>query len=187
MLKGLTEERFGHSPGNPTDFNRLSIRIAEVTGESVSSSTLKRYWGYVSSNHTPSVTVLSILARYNGYSDWNTFKQKIDSPDTVEAQAYDSDFLTTGQILSSTVAIGDIIIMEWDPGKGCTLQCIAAGRYRVIQARNIKLQVDDSFSATIFCVGQPFFATDIIRRGETIPAYTGARSRGVKSIKLIPA
>ena len=54
MLKSLTEERFGHSPGNPTDFNRLSIRIAEVTGESVSSSTLKRYWGYVSSNQTPS-------------------------------------------------------------------------------------------------------------------------------------
>lgn len=187
LLKSLTEERFGQTLNTPTDFNRLSIRIAEVTGESISLSTLKRFWGYVPSPHTPSVTVLSILARYNGFSDWNSFEQKIDNPEANVTVTVDSDFLTTGQILSSSVGIGDIIIVEWEPDKGCTLQCIAAGRYRIIQSRNIKLQVDDTISAAIFCIGLPFFATDIIRKGKTIPAYTGARSCGVKSIKLIPA
>jgi hypothetical protein len=57
------------------DFQKLAGLIADATGVALSVSTLKRLWGKVSYNHTPSLTTLDALAQYLGYADWRAWQQ----------------------------------------------------------------------------------------------------------------
>ena len=57
----------------PKDFDFLSERIFEEVHEKVSSTTLKRIWGYLQNDNTPRSTSLNILANYVGYADWDNF------------------------------------------------------------------------------------------------------------------
>nr|WP_295864802.1 hypothetical protein [uncultured Chitinophaga sp.] len=57
------------------DFDRLSVEIQEVTGVSLSVTTLKRLWGKLSYQHMPAMTTLNTIARFAGYEDWRDFKQ----------------------------------------------------------------------------------------------------------------
>lgn len=180
-LKAMTVKKLGHGLLTPTDFNKLNIAISQSTGETISLSTLKRLWGYVDYPHEPSTAVLSILARFNGFSDWNNFRMA----GTEEAGADDdSEFLAEDHLSASDIAEGQKLRIEWGADKGCTLEKMAGGRFRVISSSNIKLLPGDTAIFTHFCVGQPFYAARIERYG--LPyndAYMGARSGG--GIRLI--
>ena len=63
--------------GDPTswtneDFDNLSERIFEKTSVRLSVSTLKRLWGKVKYDHSPSTATLNALARYAGFESWRT-------------------------------------------------------------------------------------------------------------------
>ncbi len=56
------------------DFHTLSERIADVTGTTLSHSTLKRVWGKVSYRSQPSTTTLDALASFAGYDSWRAYR-----------------------------------------------------------------------------------------------------------------
>ncbi len=58
------------------DFDLLSEKIYEVTGVSLSQTTLKRIWGKVKYDSAPTVTTLNTLAQYVGFENWRDFRQK---------------------------------------------------------------------------------------------------------------
>lgn len=177
MLIKAVESRFGHTPLTPTDFNRLIIEIETATGETVSLSTLKRMWGYVTSPHIPSVTVRSILARYTGYSDWNDFcRGNADSDST--------DYFGVTIVRTSDLKPGDTLTLTWAPDRVCCVRYSGELRFKVIASRNCKLRVDDTFSCSALGVGQPMFAFDIRRGDKIVPAYVAARSRGLSSVTV---
>ncbi|MBO9561664.1 MAG: hypothetical protein J7621_02785 [Niastella sp.] len=62
------------------DFEKLADLIAGKTNVQLSVSTLKRVWGKVSSQHTPSLTTLHTLAQYLGYADWRAYQQQFRPP-----------------------------------------------------------------------------------------------------------
>ena len=64
-----------------TDYDALSLDISAVTGEAVSSSTLKRLFGYDKHTTEPRPSTLSTLARYVGYSGWSDFCERYVAPD----------------------------------------------------------------------------------------------------------
>jgi hypothetical protein len=55
------------------DFETLSDRIAEKTSVSLSVSTLKRIWGKVKYDSSPTMATLNALARYAGFGGWRDF------------------------------------------------------------------------------------------------------------------
>ena len=55
------------------DFEKLSSAIEEKTGVLLSITTLKRIWGKVKYNHSPTLTTLNALARFLEYEDWRSF------------------------------------------------------------------------------------------------------------------
>lgn len=57
----------------PRDFVVLSRSIARDVGDTLSSTTLKRIWGYLSDGTRPQWSSLSVLARYVGFSSWAQF------------------------------------------------------------------------------------------------------------------
>lgn len=67
---------------NTEDFENLSDKIFDKTGVRLSVSTLKRIWGRVNYNSSPSLSTLNTLARFLDYGNWRDFEQKNadDSP-----------------------------------------------------------------------------------------------------------
>lgn len=73
-LKEEVETFVGRTVNTPKDFVFLSKLIKEHMKESISVSTLKRMWGYVSYTSKPSMYNLNLLSRMVGYRDWNNFR-----------------------------------------------------------------------------------------------------------------
>ena len=67
------ENKYGRAIATTSAFEALSIDIERHTGERISSSSLKRFWGYVNSDTAPRVASLDILAKYIGQKDFNSF------------------------------------------------------------------------------------------------------------------
>ena len=65
-LLSEVERKYGRRIATSTDFEALSVVIEHEINEMISASTLKRLWGYVSSNPSPRVSTLDILSRYVG-------------------------------------------------------------------------------------------------------------------------
>ncbi|QJD96984.1 ATP-binding protein [Mucilaginibacter robiniae] len=60
----------------PAVFKDLSIEVSKATKKQVSSSTLKRIFGFAAYNFQPSLYTLNVLAEYCGYESWNAFALK---------------------------------------------------------------------------------------------------------------
>ena len=83
------EKKYGRRIATTTDFESLSVVIEHQTGELVSSSTLKRLWGYVSLNPTPRISTLDILSRFVGSRDFKMFCEELkESKSFVFAQSF---------------------------------------------------------------------------------------------------
>lgn len=68
----------GNTDLNDQDFETLANDIFEKTGVLLSITTLKRIWGKVKYQSTPSAVTLNGLAKYIGYENWRAFKHKLD-------------------------------------------------------------------------------------------------------------
>ncbi len=170
---------FGHIPHSPADFDLLALSISKKTARSVSPSTLKRLWGYITDQTGTSYTTLSILSQYAGYPDWDSFCRFYPN------QPADSDF-TSGQILiSNTISIGTTVGLEWDNNKSCTLVKISAtNQFKTLSAENIKPRPGDILTVEEFALNRPLTASSCIRKNINLGTYTGARSCGLMSISL---
>ena len=72
-LREAVELKAGRKVRTPKDFDYLHDRIFDECHDMVSTSTLKRIWGYVTTEGQPRTTSLDLLARYVGYDDWEQF------------------------------------------------------------------------------------------------------------------
>ena len=80
-LCSCIETQLNHPVRTPKDCEQLSQLIDERLHQHVSTSTLKRLWGYVTNEFAPRTSTLNILAQFAGYADWNSFcKEEILPP-----------------------------------------------------------------------------------------------------------
>jgi len=63
------------------DFEHLSEKIFDKTRVQLSISTLKRIWGKVRYENSPTTGTLNALAGFLGYESWREFRQKNDLPE----------------------------------------------------------------------------------------------------------
>ena len=76
-LLELVKKEYGRDISTTTDFESLSVIIEKKTGELLSSSTLKRLYGYVSLRPIPRKSTLDILARYVGWKSYDNFLEDL--------------------------------------------------------------------------------------------------------------
>ena len=75
-LRNDVEEVFGQNIKTSKDFDNLSQMVQAKTSEYISSTTLKRVWGYLTEPVTPRQTTLDILSQFVGYPNWEAYKAK---------------------------------------------------------------------------------------------------------------
>ena len=180
-LVEITNHNLGYIPTTPTEFNELSRQIEQKTGRSISLSSIKRIWGYVTYEGFPSLTTLNILAKYNGYKDWNAFL----SSKTFTRLNEDSGFFEESVVNPVDLNPGDRLALSWGKDKSCEIECILPMRFRVIKSKNIKLVPGDVFTLHTLCLGHPIYVSDIVRGELRLPAYIGAKKGGLSSISHI--
>ena len=62
-LKSLVEQKYGKILATTTDFEEFSLYLEKKASGTISPSTLKRLYGYVSDNHKPRMVTLDILSQ----------------------------------------------------------------------------------------------------------------------------
>lgn len=72
-LRAALETAAGRRMSVPRDFERLSELVFEKVHQKVSSTTLKRLWGYLKEDTMPRESTLDILAQFVGNTDWQDF------------------------------------------------------------------------------------------------------------------
>lgn len=73
----------------PKDFDFLAMQVFEKTRQSISVSTLKRIWGYVSSKGAASETTLDLLSKFVGYDSFFQFcQQTIESSESEDKESF---------------------------------------------------------------------------------------------------
>ena len=177
-LKTMIAEKYGKSLCTTTDFEEFSIYLHKDTGKNISSSTLKRLYGYVNDDHKPRVTTLDVLAQYIGYKDFTDFCQWLKT-----STKFNSSFFMTQQLISSELDEGDEVSIGWSPNRILQLRYIGESTYEILTAENSKLKAGDKFVAGCFIKEQPLYLPYIEREGHRTPAFVAGRSIALTSPK----
>lgn len=176
LLKQI-EDKYGRRIATSTDFESLSVNIEYVTGEAISSSTLKRLWGYVSLRTSPHLSTLDILARYVGSKDFSAFRA------ACLGVGETSEYLDTSFIRSSDLAKGDILRIGWAPNRVVRLSYEGDDSFTVLESVNSKLQAGDRFESPCFFRGLPLMLPGILRDGRMTLAYIAGKSSGLNLLE----
>lgn len=182
-IKADILEKIKRTLESPADFDYLSQEIQKSCGETVSSTTLKRIFGYIPSISATRLSTLSVLARYLGYSGWSTYIQAKNNN-----QSVNSDFVVTRTIVTSSLNIGDIVHFEWSPGRVCEAEFLGGDRFIITLSKNTKLQIGDTFQTSAFVNGIAFTAINLKQaRGvnSRCQNYSVGQKSGIFNLHLV--
>lgn len=173
------EQKYGRRIATTTDFESLSVVIEHQIGEMLSSSTLKRLWGYVSLNPTPRIATLDILSRYIGHKNFKAFCESLK-----ESKAFVSTFFTSKYQTVSELTPGVRVTIGWAPNRVVNLNYLGEFQFEVLSSENSQLLPGDRFELSEIIVGYPLYISRILRNGEYTPSYVAGRQRGISLMKV---
>ena len=176
------EQHYGRKLTSTTDFESLSVIIEKETGDMLSSSTLKRLYGYVSMRTAPRKTTLDILARFIGKRDYESF-----CSDLRNDSGFKSMFFSAISIFSSELEKGGRLRIGWAPDRVVTLKYLGDDMFEVESSVNASLVVGDRFAQVSFMEGYPLYLARVFRGGECTPAYVAGMNGGLNLLEVLSA
>ncbi len=169
------ETALGHKCDSPKDFDLLRERIYARLHVLVSSTTLKRLWGYVDETVAPRTSTLDILSQFLGYRNWEEYKQNALLPKEQQSSPVLSRRLSVKELLVT----GDRLRLTWQPERMCDIEYEGDLRFKVIASENTRLRTGDTFECSLIIEGEPLYL-DNLRQGEIPPvAYVCGKKSGV--------
>lgn len=146
----------------PADFDFLRGIIWERTHEQISTSTLKRLWGYVDGVDNARNSTLNVLSKALGYENWDAFILKLKSENVDN-----SDLVMSESMSSGDLKIGDMLMIAWQPNRVCLLNYLGDNQFEVMESQNSKLKVGDTFRCGLFILGEPVYINDLRQNNGT--------------------
>ena len=146
----------------PADFDFLRGIIWERTHEQISTSTLKRLWGYVDGIDNARNSTLNVLSKALGYESWDAFILKLKSENMDN-----SDLVMSESVSSGDLKIGDMLMIAWQPNRVCRLKYLGDNQFEVMESQNSKLKVGDTFRCGLFILGEPVYINDLRQNNGT--------------------
>ena len=179
-LLELVEKQYGRKLSTTTDFESLSVIIEKATGELLSSSTLKRLYGYVSLNTVPRKTTLDILSRFIGNRDYETFRISLSND-----PQFSSRFFSAKTVTTSELKAGDRLRIGWPANRIVTLNYLGDDLFEVDTSVNASLVKGDRFRQVSFMKGYPLYLSRILRDGDYTPAYVAGMNSGLNLLEVV--
>lgn len=179
-LLAEVERHYGRKLQSSADFEALSVVIEHECGEILSSSTLKRLWGYVTLKPIPRTSTLNVLSRFIGMKDFETFRQSIKNN-----AAFVSRYFSAKTVCSSDLDKGAEVIIGWAPDRIVRLKYEGDGTFIVTESENSKLIKGDRFQAESFMLGYPLYVPRIQRGQEYTLPYIAGTQEGLNRIDIV--
>ena len=179
-LLELVEKQYGRKLSTTTDFESLSVIIEKATGDLLSSSTLKRLYGYVSLNTIPRKTTLDILSRFIGNRDYETFRISLSND-----PQFSSRFFSAKTVTTSELKAGDRLRIGWPANRIVTLNYLGNDLFEVETSVNASLVKGDRFRQVSFMKGYPLYLSRILRNGDYTPAYVAGMNSGLNLLEIV--
>lgn len=177
-LKKQLEGQLKRKMKTPNDFIFLSGVIWDRTHETISSTTLKRLWGYIDGADETRSNTLDILSKSLGYQDWDDFLAHIDKNSG-------SDPVISFHIGVDELKTGDRVFVSWKPDRRCTFRYLGDARFIVEQAENSKLKAGDTFSTTLFILHEPLYLNNLVQgNNPPVPFVVGNRD-GLCELRIV--
>ena len=176
-LKQRIEESVGRKMKTSNDFTFLSGAIWERIHENISTSTLKRLWGYVDGADVTRNSTLEILSKFLGFKDWEGFLEDIGKDNG-------SDHVTKQHIKTDDLKVGDHVSVSWKPNRHCTFRYLGDYRFVVEQAENSKLKVGNTFRCGLFILGEPLYLNDLVQGNNLPVAFVVGNKDGLCELEL---
>lgn len=164
----------------PKDFDFLKKKIYERLNILVSSTTLKRLWGYLDESVTPREKTLDVLTQFLGYRGWKEYTQHANNP----KESQSSPVMNRKISVKEDLALGDSIRLTWQPGRVCEIEYLGDLTFKVIASENTRLQPGDTFECSLIVEGEPLYLDNLIQ-GQKLPtAYVCGKKAGVLFEKI---
>lgn len=178
LLRAI-EEKTGLSMRHNNDFITLSNLLFDTLHKRISSSTLKRIWGYVSSQGVkPRPYTLDTLANYLGATNFADFSS-VGGGNLIENNSEQSCISFAPFWDTNRLAKGAIVIARWKPNRRCVLRHIDDCWFEVIEAENCKIAVGDTFACDTFMNGQALQVYNLTHKGIEGLSYIAGKVDGV--------
>ena len=176
-LRIAVEKTAGRKMCTPRDYAYLAMSIHEVTNETISATTLKRFWGYLDKSkvYTPFKFTLDTLSVYVGYKSWDDFCCQSSAAGNIESDPVKSDTL-----YSTSLKPGDQINIVWNPDRNITVRHMGEDMFVVEKSTNSKLQVGDRFCCGVFLENEALYLSRLTRGEEVLGAYICGKENGIK-------
>ena len=179
QLRHDIEESVLRNMNTPADFEFLSGVIWERTKTTISTSTLKRLWGYIDGADNTRQCTLELLSKTLGFKSWKAYTEHI-----AKANPEQSDFLTNSfHIYSDDLQAGDTLDIKWMPNRECEVEYLGKCKFKIIKAINTKLSIGDTFYCQFFITGQPLYIDNLVHNGELPTAYVIGKRDGITSLE----
>ena len=175
-LRQMAEKVLGVEVKTPSDFEMLIGQIYQRTGELLSLSTVKRFWGYVDKDnegYRVRQSTLDILARFAGYQDWATFC-RADLQGTDE-----SGDMVQRHLFVKELAVGTHLELRWKPDRVITARYEGDDLFTIVESVHSKLHTGDTFHCSHMVEGMPLALWNLVRNGAPAGNYICGKVHGV--------
>ena len=172
-LKKEVEHRLPFPIKSPDDYSRLSDLLKAEGCGTVSATTLKRIWGYISDTgaaYRPNAYTVTALCRLIGFKDIEEFTAS-DFP--IQSREYSGTFVE-----SRTLPKDAIVELIWQPNRICTLRYLGNTLFKVVHVENsTTLREGDEVECGCFTQHAPVYFPRVFREGShPMTAMAGAAS-----------
>lgn len=173
QLRDRIEEMTGRKMTKPRDFAWLSQQLVERTRQRVSESTLRRFWGYVNEGVKASTFTKDVLAQYLGYRDFAQFSEMQGGGGS------QSQVVLGDKICCDDLYEGQLLRLSWLPNRVCTVRHEGSGRFTVVDSKNTRLTVGDTFECHLLIAHEPAYLDKWIYEGNQPVTYVIGKKDGI--------
>ena len=159
----------------PKDFDYLKERIYARLHILVSSTTLKRLWGYLDEGVTTREKTLDVLTQFLGYRNWEEFTHQVQNQEEPQS----SPVMNRKISVKDDLVLGDCIRLTWQPGRVCDIEYLGDLRFKDIASENTRLQAGDTFQCSLIVEGEPLYLDNLIQGQKQPTAYVCGKKTGV--------
>ena len=171
------EKAIGKEVRTPKDFEELRGRIYERLHLMISSTTLKRIWGYLNDNVQTRPGTLDILARHIGYSNYRDYAS---SKAQYQEEIQSSPVMSRKLNVQDDLKVNDKLLLTWHPNRECKIIYMGNLSFKVLYSCNTRILGGDTFTCSLLIEGEPLYI-DNLRQGSRPPvAYVCGKKSGIR-------
>ncbi len=172
------EQKFNKEIRYPSDCEALAGDILHVTKQAISTSTLKRIFGFITGSKEPRLYTLDVIAQYLGYSNWDNYIEN-------QLNIDNSDFLPIKQIEIEKLPPNAVVEILYAPETKLVLNYRENFEFEIKHSINSKLQEKDLLKIFNIVKDYPLIINSVTRNNVNLGSYKAAKISGITEINIL--